>query len=368
MKLAIIGASTGQLPLCNKAKELGHTVICFAWENGAVCNDIVDRFYPISIFEKEEILKICRKENIDGVVSNASDATAEVTSYIATEMGLHGINYKSFISLKDKSVVRLLTEKVPELSQVKSRLLEDDKEAFFPCIVKPVTGNAKKGVTLVRCESDLHTAKILAMEESTDCPIMIEQYISGAEISVETISFEGKHFIIQITDKENSGAPHFVELSHHQPSKISNAASTKIRKIIPLLLDTVNLQNGASHIEMIVTPHDKVYLIEINPRGGGDEISNKLVRLSTGYDYLQGMIEVALGTFKEPVLGEGKCSGIYYLCQQRVDRLPTFKDNTEHEWLVEKHYDISNGLNEATGNYDRNGYLIYQSNNRIEID
>ena len=53
MKLAIIGASTGQLPLTLKAKELGHTVISFAWENGAVCKEYVDKFYPISILEKD---------------------------------------------------------------------------------------------------------------------------------------------------------------------------------------------------------------------------------------------------------------------------------------------------------------------------
>lgn len=367
MKLAIIGASTGQLPLCIKAKELGHTVICFAWANGAVCKDVADTFYPISIFEKEEILKICRREKIDGVVSNASDATAEVTSYIATEMGLHGIQYSSFIALKDKSIVRQLTKDVLELSQVKVYLLQDEKEVFFPCIVKPVIGYAKKGVTLARSVSDLQIAKSYALE-GTDCPIMIEQYISGAEISVETISFEGRHYIIQITDKENSGAPHFVELGHHQPSLISDVAKARIHKIIPHLLDSVNLQNGPSHIEMIVTPEDEVYLIEINPRGGGDEISNKLVRLSTGYDYLQGMIEVALGTFKEPVLNARKCSGIYFLSQQRANRLPAFEDDTKYEWLVEKHFDISNGMNEATGNYDRNGYLIYQADQKIDIE
>ena len=59
-KLAIIGASYLQLPLVKKAKEMGLEVHCFAWEEGAVCKEMADYFYPISIVEKEEILKICQ--------------------------------------------------------------------------------------------------------------------------------------------------------------------------------------------------------------------------------------------------------------------------------------------------------------------
>ncbi|WP_154648177.1 hypothetical protein [Prevotella amnii] len=47
MKLAVIGASIGQYPLCLKARELGVETFCFAWEKGAICKDIVDHFYPI---------------------------------------------------------------------------------------------------------------------------------------------------------------------------------------------------------------------------------------------------------------------------------------------------------------------------------
>ena len=49
-KLAIIGASYLQLPLVKKAKEMGIETHCFAWEEGAVCKEYSDFFYPISIF------------------------------------------------------------------------------------------------------------------------------------------------------------------------------------------------------------------------------------------------------------------------------------------------------------------------------
>ena len=59
--LAIIGASYLQRPLVEKAKEMGLYTLCFAWAEGAVCKDLVDEFYPISIVNKKEILEIKRR-------------------------------------------------------------------------------------------------------------------------------------------------------------------------------------------------------------------------------------------------------------------------------------------------------------------
>ena len=55
-KLAVIGGNYFQLPLVKKAQEMGLEVHCFAWEEGVVCKDVADYFYPISIVEKEHIL------------------------------------------------------------------------------------------------------------------------------------------------------------------------------------------------------------------------------------------------------------------------------------------------------------------------
>lgn len=365
MKLAVIGASTGQLPLCKKAKELGLRTICFAWPKEAVCKDAVDKFYPISIREKDVVVDICMAEQIDGVVSNASDFTAEIVSYVSTHIHLHGIDYENFLKLKDKSVIRQMTSNVNNLCQVRSYSHSEAENVPFPCVVKPKTGAAKKGVVFVNDLKGLKNAIKKDLLESED--VIIEEYISGREISVETISYEGKHYVIQITDKENSGAPHFVELAHHQPSSISKEVWGKIERIVPDMLDAVGFRNGASHIEMKVDGNNNVYLIEINPRGGGDEISNTLVQLSTGYDYLKGMIDVALGQFRPPVVKQKRFSGIYYLCKQNADLLPVFLSKQQTPWLIEKKFDSVEGLSEAIDNYSRNGYLIYQWNKKVVL-
>lgn len=364
MKLAIIGASKGQLQICKKARDMGIQTVSFAWEKGAVCKSIVDKFYPISITEKDEIVKICKDENVDGVISNGSDLTSEVVSYVSEKLSLHGNKYEIFMKLKNKEYIRNLSNTVCGLEKVNNYIYSDDREKMeiFPCVVKPVVGVSKQGVSFVKNEEEFHTAIKYAREQSRE-EILVEEFIGGNEISVESISFEGKHYVIQITDKDSSGAPHFVEVGHHQPSLLPDNIKDKIRTVIPDLLDTIGFENGATHIEMKIYK-DNLYLIEINLRGGGDEISNQLVELSTGYDYIKGMIQVALGNFQQPKVSQKKYSGIYFLCNQTEYLLPSFIREKDPAHVVEKCID-SLSLHTSTSNYDRNGYIIYCSDHKL---
>ena len=229
---------------------------------------------------------------------------------------------------------------------------------------KASSGGGKLGVSFVKTEDEFQEAVEYATAAGSD-KILVEEYAEGHEVSVETISFHGNHTVIQITDKESSGPPHFVELAHHQPSILPMQLQDKIRSVVPRLLDTLNYMNGAAHIEMKITEDGKLYLIEMNPRGGGDHIADTLVELSTGYDYIKGMIDVAIDNFQEPSIHHVACSGIYFLCQQTAHLMPFFK-KAEAPWLVEKAVESYELVN-STGNYNRNGYLIYRSNHRVML-
>ena len=46
---------------------------------------------------------------------------------------------------------------------------------------------------------------------------LMEEFLDGPEISVETLTFEGRHVVVAVTDKELAD-PGFVEVGHSQPS------------------------------------------------------------------------------------------------------------------------------------------------------
>lgn len=365
MKLAIIGAATGQKALCQKANEMGIETIGFAWEEGAVCKDLFSKFYPISIYEMDKIAEICQQEKIDGIVSNTSEKTIDVVSYVADALKLHGGPYEVIQNIKNKPYTREQTNKVQGITPIDFYLYDkaEPEPKFLPCIVKPCTAGAKRGVSFVETKEQFDEAIAYAQRESKN-GILIEAFADGAELSVESISFEGKHQVLQITDKENTGAPHFVEISHHQPSQMPQNIQDRIRNVVPSLLKAVGFMDGPTHTELKIGSNGEIFLIEINPRGGGDEISNTLVELSCDRDYVKAMIEVALGTFEFKEVHNTGYAGIYFLCKQTEYLAPFFESAEGKPWLLRKQ--LSNTiLNEAIGNRSRNGYLIYKANKKI---
>lgn len=345
--LAIIGASYLQRPLVEKAKAMGLRTICFAWAEGAVCKDIVDVFYPISIVEKEQILAICQQEHIDGICTIASDVAAPTVAYVAEQMGLVGNSYEVSLKANNKYLMRqaFMDAGVPcplfecvDVNNVQDRLCAIETTMSLPLIVKPSDRSGSLAVNKVECWEDLSVAVEQAQSVSFRHEAMVEEYISGREISVEFISYQGKHYPLQITDKVTTGAPHFVELEHHQPSSLSPDMYQKIYAITNRALGALGVTNGASHSEYKITDDGRIAIMEVGARMGGDFIGSDLVQLSTGYDFVRGVIEVALGKFTLPKLTIDKITGVKFIC---------------------------NNIQQLTCSADRIGYYIYRTNSLI---
>ncbi len=283
-----------QQPLVERAKEMGLRTICFAWPQGAVCKDICDVFYPVSITEQDEILRLCREEHIDGVCTIASDVAAPTVAYVAEKMGLPGNPYEAAVRAHDKQLMhRMLTAAGVDCPL--SNLQCPISDLRFPLIVKPTDRSGSLGVQKVERAEELEAAIANAKALSLHGEAIVEEFIEGREISVEMISQNGVHHALQITDKTTTGAPHFVELAHHQPSTLPADLQQRIFAITRRALDALGLTNGASHSEYKITKEGRVVVMEIAGRMGGDFIGSDLVPLSTGYDFLKGVIEVALG-------------------------------------------------------------------------
>ena len=376
-KLAVIGASYLQSPLVKKAKEMGLEVHCFAWAEGAVCKELADYFYPISIVEKEEILKICQEVGIDGICTIASDVAAPTVAYVANKMNLVGNDYEAAVRANNKYQMREAFMKAgvpcPKFMMVTPNIFETEaikdefKKLHYPIIIKPSDRSGSLGVTKVEYPADLYSAIELAMEKSFKHQAMVEEFIEGREISVEFISYNGVHYPLQITDKVTTEAPHFVELEHHQPSTLPDEMFTTIYDITKTALKALGLTNGASHAEYKITKDGRIAIMEIGGRMGGDFIGSDLVRLSTGYDFVKGVIDVALGEFEEPVKTLNMCSGVYFLCKE-TEHLKTIIENWEENPSFMEGEITDTELRVVTCSADRSGYVIYQSETKYRLE
>lgn len=369
-KLAIIGASYLQQPLVKKAKEMGIYSICFAWEEGAVCKKLCDKFYPISTIDRDAILKVCREEKIDGIITIASDVATLTVNYVAEQMGLIGNPDKYSQTATNKYLMRqcFMEHDVPSPKFCLTDGIIPDAVRFFhfPIIVKPTDRSGSRGVEKVEMIDDLQPAVERACNESFQKKAVIEEFVEGREISVESISFKSKHYILQITDKVTTGAPFFVELEHHQPSSLSEEIKAKVRDVVLNALEALHIQYGASHAELKITEDGDIRVIEIGARMGGDFIGSNLVELSTGYDFLRCVIEVALGGFSVPIINNHKHSGVFFLSEETKWIKPIIENWKNYKGIVEAEITDKN-LKKIECSGDRSGYMIYQSDRRMTL-
>lgn len=302
-KLVIIGANDFQNQLILKAKSLGYETHVFAWKDGSIGEKTADYFYPISITEKEQILEVCKEINPVGICSIASDLAIIPVNYVAEKLGLPCNSSKITLQCTNKFEMR---KKMKEYNIATPQFVKvtNDNSTWnienmkFPVIVKPTDRSGSRGITKVENMKELETAVHYATKDSFEKMAIIEEYIEGDEYSCECISYKGRHYFLSFTKKYTTEKPHFIETGHCEPADIKEEYQEEIKQNIFKALTSLGIQNGASHTEFKVNKNGELGIIEIGARMGGDCIGSDLVQISTGYDYIKMVIDVATG--KEP--------------------------------------------------------------------
>lgn len=297
--IAIIGASYLQLPLILTAKELGYTTHVFAWEAGDVGETAADHFYPISIVEKDKILKKCRELDVCGICSIGSDLAMVTVNYVADQLGLVGNSIRATEKSTNKHLMRLAFEANGDPSP-RSILVDVNTDLAslqltYPIIVKPTDRSGSRGIYRLTDSTHLAAAVQSAMDQGFEKRALIEEFAEGQEYSVEYISYQGSHHFLAMTQKFTTGAPHFIETGHMEPAPVPEKLLTQVKQIVSHALDSLELKNGASHSELKIAEDGTIRIIEIGGRMGGDCIGSDLVRYSTGYDFVRMVIDVACG-------------------------------------------------------------------------
>lgn len=362
-KIAVLGANYPLLSSYNQAKQLGYEIYSFANGDDTICSKYADYFYPISFTETDEIIKICKKNNIDGVTSFSLESALPYVYKISRELGVPCNSDECEKLTANKFTMRerlnLLNVSIPLYQILDSN--EESVNIPFPVIVKPIDSGGSQWVTLVLDKVDLTNAIERALEFSSSKQIIVEQYIDGREFSIESISYRGEHYILAITDKITTGPPNFVELEHHQPADISNELKENITTLVINTLNALKVEYGAAHTEVKLDDNGSAYVIELGARMGGDFITSDLVKLSTGYDFVKGVLEISCGQFHVPMLTYSKFSGIYFLSEQTDYVLKYIQGQEKNEYIID--YDINGEVVLAKSNRDRAGYFIYQQDN-----
>lgn len=370
-KIMVLAAGLLQIDVIEKAKSMGYYVLAVDGNPKAPGFNVADKAICADIVNEETMLKIARDEHVDGVIHPCSEVSMAVMGRINDELGLSGISREQAICATNKHLMRKAFEKGNAPSP-KSILAQDAEDAWrrlqnefdTDAILKPSRNSGSRGIAKVSRnmdKGDFIRAYDEALSESRDHSVLIEQFIEGPEFSIEMIVWQGDIHVLTVTDKKTTGAPHFVELGHNQPSCFSATDVETLKAAAVAGVRALGVNNCACHAEAKLM-NGKAYLMEVGARLGGDFISTELTHLSTGIDMVAAAIDVALGV--EPDLSakeEPKGVCIRYFCP-KPGKLVSISNtevlNNPHVYLWEIYPKEGDVIPAVTSSLCRSGHVI----------
>ncbi len=374
-KILIIGASILQLPAIRKAKELGYYVGVVDYNPNAIGIQEADEYFNVSTVDVDGVVKTAQKFKPDGIMTLATDMPMRAVAKACEVCGLPGISFDTAIKATDKGEMMNAFEAegvehpwyytVPDFDHLEGVI----EKLTYPCIMKPTDNAGSRGVVLCHDRKELESEYKYSHQESRCGSVIIEEYLQGPEFSIEVMVVDGEPHVLQITDKLTTGAPHFVEMGHSQPTRQSEENSEKIRDLACRAVKAVGINIGPAHVEMILTK-DGPRMVELGARMGGDNITTHLVPLSTGIDMVGCTIKISCGEKIdiEPKIQKG--SAIRYFDAQNgtikaingieeAKKIPGVKD-------ISIVHQVGEMIGEIGSSTDRVGFVISQADSAEE--
>lgn len=357
-KILLLGGSAQQIVAIETAKRLGYyTILCdFLTDNPG--QYVADKFYLVSTTDKEAVLKVAQKEQIDGVLAYASDPAAPTAAYIAEKMGLPGNPYKSVEILCNKDKFRAFlqqngfcTPKAKGYTDI-DEAFQDIKRGFFkyPIIVKPVDSSGSKGVSRIDSFEQVKEFLQYAMSYSRGHRIIVEEFVEkyGYQIAGDGLSIDGKLVFRYFANDhfDNRCKNPFVPVAASFPYNMPEDVQDKIHATIQRLLTLLGMQTSTYNFDMRIDKDYNVYLMEVAPRDGGNYIP-QAIRYATGIDLVECSIKGAMGAKIEiPEQVHAKGYWAYYAVHSLKDGIlerVVIDSEVKKNHVVENHLIVKTG-------------------------
>ena len=303
-KLMLLGGLRYLLPVIEAAHRVGIYVITCDYLPDNIAHKYSDEYHNVSIVDKEAVLELARKLQIDGIMSFAVDPGVVTAAYVQEQMELPGNPYESVCILQNKDRFRnFLTQhgfNVPKAKGFAS--MEDalaEKYWFpWPVIVKPTDSAGSKGVTRVNRLEDLEPALKVAFDHSISGRVIVEEFIEkqGCSSDTDCFSVDGQlKFVSFSAQRFDEDAPNpYTPSAYSWPSTFTPAQEEELTSEIQRLLTLLGMRTSIYNIETRVGTNGKPYIMEVSPRGGGNRLA-EMLRYATGVDLITNAVRAAVG-------------------------------------------------------------------------
>lgn len=250
----------------------------------------------------EAARNLCQRHGCDGIFTY-EEQSVELTAAIAATLHLPYNSPASVRRCRDKLVMRQTWE-AAGVPSARSRLVGSQAEAEavaaeigYPVVLKPRAIAASVGVVRADSAAELGMAYRVASGATLDRyeqaahGVLVEEYLEGPEISVESVVVDGQVQILATTHKQVGFAPFFEEIGHVVSASEPLPEATDVADVVHQAHRALGVQMGATHAELRLTSTGP-RMIELGARMGGDLIPY-LVFCATGIDVAAAATAIA---------------------------------------------------------------------------
>lgn len=301
-KIMILGGGKNQIPLIKAAKELEYYVVVCDGREDIQGRQYCDKFLNIDYMEKELVFREAEKEKIDGIISNSEPAMLSV-AYVAEHLHLVGNSASSIQTLLSKEKFRNLQKEAGvfapfhEVVETAEEIMKAVRKIDFPIIIKPAECSGSRGTTRI---DNFDEKKILEAFEkcsnfSRNNKVTVEKFVEMQSLVVN----EADIFVLgdeilwdgAMSTGRAAETP-MLPMTYNFPIRISEKKLQDLKNTVEEILKQAGIKHGVYNVESYFT-EEEVFVIEINPRQGGNFIP-KLIKEHTGIDMYKLLVSTAV--------------------------------------------------------------------------
>lgn len=301
-KLLVLGSDYGTIDIVKQARDMGIYVIVADLMKTSPTKEIADEAWLISTTDIDLLVKKCIEENVDGVLTGASDfniaRSRELCKVLNFPVYCYDDNAWNVATNKRafKDLCKEVGAPIAEDYCISENLSDDELSIIqYPVVVKPVDKSGNRGMSYCKNKEELLTAYKYARSVSENSTIIVERELHGPEYAVNYVLADGSINL------------YFFSSEHNQPGELENLYSFIVTtsEHLKLYLSEVNekvievfkaagCRDGVAWVECILDDDGHFYLLEMGYRFGGEVVNVPYEKVS-GFNSIKFMIEYALG-------------------------------------------------------------------------
>lgn len=297
-KLLILGGNYSTVLVVKYAQAMGiHTIVTSINPTGEA-KDIADESIDIDVTDHESLVTYIRENNVDGVMTGASEFHLLNMIRLCKKAGLPVYATEEQWNIcQNKLAFKELCRKYG-VPCVKEFYIQDDPKTFeYPVIVKPSDGCSARGITVCQNVTEFEIATEKALENSTEKKLIIEKFIEnkGTTMSVRYIAVDGELYLEAVGDRyvlDSNKGKALITAAAFYPSKYTEFYINNVDEKVKNMFKGLGVKNGVLFMESIANP-DGIWFYEMGLRISGG-MTYKITEQTNDVNELKMLINYAV--------------------------------------------------------------------------